>query len=109
MKLDSWHVTHQEVPQFAKLKGHSYLDGQYLSLSCADFAEMYTGHHLWNNCKRQTMRLTLNETPLFYERRGFLHSSGSSDDQGIRSSNSAGSIFPCLSQRFGSSVRIYLK
>lgn len=49
MKLDSWHVTHQEVPQFAKLKGHSYLDGQYLSLSCADFAEMYTGHHLWNN------------------------------------------------------------
>ena len=37
------------VPQFAKLKGHSYLDGQYLSLSCADFAEMYTGHHLWNN------------------------------------------------------------
>ena len=62
-----------------------------------------------NVCKRQTMRLTLNETPLFYERRGFLHSSGSSDDQGIRSSNSAGSIFPCLSQRFGSSVRIYLK
>ena len=61
------------------------------------------------NGKRQTMRLTLNETPLFYERRGFLHSSGSSDDQGIRSSNSAGSIFPCLSQRFGSSVRIYLK
>ena len=60
-------------------------------------------------CKRQTMNLTLNETPLFYERRGFLHSSGSSDDQGIRSSNSAGSIFPCLSQRFGSSVRIYLK
>lgn len=49
MKLDSWHVTHQEVPQFAKLKGHSYLGGQYLSLSCADFAEMYTGHHLWNN------------------------------------------------------------
>jgi DNA repair exonuclease SbcCD ATPase subunit len=62
-----------------------------------------------NKSKRQTMRLTLNETPLFYERRGFLHSSGSSDDQGIRSSNSAGSIFPCLSQRFGSSVRIYLK
>lgn len=59
--------------------------------------------------KRQTMNLTLNETPLFYERRGFLHSSGSSDDQGIRSSNSAGSIFPCLSQRFGNSVRIYLK
>lgn len=48
-KIGSWHVTHQEVSQFAKLKGHSYLDGQYLSLSCADFAEMYTGHHLWNN------------------------------------------------------------
>lgn len=66
-------------------------------------------HKLQIEGKRQTMRLTLNETPLFYERRGFLHSSGSSDDQGIRSSNSAGSIFPCLSQRFGSSVRIYLK
>ena len=25
-KIGSWHVTHQEVPQFAKLKGHSYLD-----------------------------------------------------------------------------------
>lgn len=59
--------------------------------------------------KRQTMRLTLNETPLFYERRGFLHSSGSSDGQGIKSSNSAESIFSCLSQRFGNSVRIYLE
>ena len=66
-------------------------------------------YNLRKKSKRQTMRLTLNETPLFYERRGFLHSSGSSDDQGIRSSNSAGSIFPCLSQRFGNSVRIYLK
>ena len=75
----------------------------------ADNTEKKTPIVLTVDGKRQTMRLTLNETPLFYERRGFLHSSGSSDDQGIRSSNSAGSIFPCLSQRFGSSVRIYLK
>lgn len=32
-----------------KIELDSYLGGQYLSLSCADFAEMYTGHHLWNN------------------------------------------------------------
>ena len=49
MQLDCWNNMHQEVPQFAKLKGHSYLDGSYLSLSCTDFAEMYTGHHLWKD------------------------------------------------------------
>ena len=34
--------------------------------------------------KRQTMRLTLKYTPLVYERRGFLHSSGRLSDHGIR-------------------------
>lgn len=49
MKLECWNGLHQEVPQFARLKGHTYLEGPYLSLSCADFGEMYTGHHLWKN------------------------------------------------------------
>ena len=34
--------------------------------------------------KRQTMRLPLKQTPLFYERRGFLHSSGRLSDHGIK-------------------------
>lgn len=49
LKLEFWNGIHQEVPQFARLKGHTYLDGSYLSLSCADFGEMYTGHHLWKD------------------------------------------------------------
>ena len=32
----------------------------------------------------QTMRLRLKYTPLFYERRGFLHSSGRLSDHGIK-------------------------
>ena len=36
------------------------------------------------NSKRQTMRLPLKQTPLFYERRGFLHSSGRLFDHGIK-------------------------
>ena len=48
-KMDVWNGLHQEIPQFAKLKGHSYLDGAWLSLSCSDFAEMYTGHHMWSD------------------------------------------------------------
>ena len=49
MDLDNWGGTHREVPQFSRLKGHTYLDGPWLSLSCADFGEMYTGHHLWRD------------------------------------------------------------
>ena len=36
------------------------------------------------NGKRQTIRLTLKYTPLDYERRGFLHSSGRLSDHGIK-------------------------
>ena len=52
---------------------------------CMDKSLELLENHLWETlkCKRQTMRLTLNETPLFYERRGFRHSSGSSSAQGI--------------------------
>ncbi len=47
--MDIWTPLHQEVPQFGRLKGHTYLDGGFLSLSCADFGEMYTGHHSWRD------------------------------------------------------------
>ena len=57
MTMDVWGGIHQEVPQFSKLKGHSYLDGPWLSLSCADFAEMYTGHHSWEDyCLSATLK-----------------------------------------------------
>lgn len=49
LQMEYWHGLHQKVPQFARLKGHTYLEGPYLSLSCADFGEMYTGHHLWKD------------------------------------------------------------
>ena len=49
MALDVWPGGHREVPQFGRLKGHTYLDGPWLSLSCADFGEMYTGHHSWGD------------------------------------------------------------
>lgn len=55
-KMDAWGGLHQEVPQFSRLKGHVYMDGPWMSLSCADFGEMYTGHHLWEN---YTMSATL--------------------------------------------------
>ena len=47
--LEQWTGLHQEIAQFAKLKGHTYLEGPYLSLSCGDFAELYTGSHTWDD------------------------------------------------------------
>lgn len=49
MEMNCWTGLHQDVPQFGRLKGHTYLEGPWLSLSCADFGEMYTGHHLWED------------------------------------------------------------
>ena len=49
MEMNCWTGLHQDVPQFGRLKGHTYLEGPWLSLSCADFGEMYTGHHLWKD------------------------------------------------------------
>ena len=63
MALDVWPGGHREVPQFGRLKGHTYLDGPWLSLSCADFGEMYTGHHSWGD---YTLSATLK--PLTGER-----------------------------------------
>ena len=47
--VEDWGHLHLEIAQFGKLKGHSYLDGSYLSLSCGDFAEMYTGGYHWKD------------------------------------------------------------
>ncbi|MEG1427338.1 MAG: family 16 glycoside hydrolase [Oscillospiraceae bacterium] len=49
IKDEAWNGIHREVSQFSRLKGLSYLDGKYLSLSCSDFGEMYTGHYNWEN------------------------------------------------------------
>lgn len=46
-----WTGLHREVSQFSKLKGLFYLDGGQLHLSCADFAEAYTGRHDWKDYK----------------------------------------------------------
>lgn len=47
--IEMWNGIHREISQFTKLKGVSYLDGAYLSLSCCDFGEMYTGRHDWQD------------------------------------------------------------
>lgn len=47
---ENWNGQHKEIHQFSKLKGIAYLDGESLSLSCSDFAEIYTGHHDWQDC-----------------------------------------------------------
>lgn len=49
LTMDRWTGLHQEVPQFGRVKGHAYLEDPWLSLSCTDFGEMYTGHHLWKD------------------------------------------------------------
>ena len=40
---------HREVTQFTRLKGLMYLADDRLHLSCADFAEAYTGRHDWKD------------------------------------------------------------
>ncbi len=54
-----WTPLHREISQFTKLKGLFYLEGGKVHLSCADFAEAYTGRHDWDN---YTAEFTL--TPL---------------------------------------------
>lgn len=44
-KEEVWTGIHREISQFTKLKGLMYLEDGCLNLSCADFAEAYTGHH----------------------------------------------------------------
>lgn len=54
-----WPGLHREVRQFTRLKGMLYLEADQLHLSCADFAEAYTGKYDW---KDYTATFTL--TPL---------------------------------------------
>ncbi len=42
-----WTGNHAEVSQMTRVKGLLYLEDGLLNLSCADFAEAYTGRHDW--------------------------------------------------------------
>lgn len=44
-----WTGLHREVSQFTKLKGLIYLRDGQLNITCADFAEAYTGRHDWTD------------------------------------------------------------
>jgi ADP-ribosylglycohydrolase len=44
-----WTGRHREIRQFSRLKGLWYREGAYAHLSCADFGEVYTGHHRWRD------------------------------------------------------------
>ncbi len=46
---DYWSPLRQEISQFTKLKGISYLVDGRLHLSCHDFGEMYTGGYDWED------------------------------------------------------------
>lgn len=48
-----WTAVHREVSQFTKLKGLMYLEDGRLHLSCADFAEAYTGRHDWEDYRAE--------------------------------------------------------
>jgi ADP-ribosylglycohydrolase len=48
-KLERWPGLHREIAQFSRLKGLWYLEDGRAHLSCADFGEVYTGHHSWND------------------------------------------------------------
>lgn len=44
-----WPGLHREISQMTRLKGLMYLADGQLHLSCADFAEAYTGRHDWQD------------------------------------------------------------
>ena len=48
-KADYWGGLHTNYTQFVKLKGLMYLADGMLNLSCADFAEAYTGGYDWKD------------------------------------------------------------
>lgn len=48
-RTERWAGLHEEISQFTRLKGLMYLEGGQLHLSCADFAEAYTGRHDWKD------------------------------------------------------------
>jgi hypothetical protein len=48
-KEEVWTGLHREIRQFSRLKGLWYRENGYAHLSCADFGEVYTGHHGWKD------------------------------------------------------------
>ncbi|WP_130838578.1 ADP-ribosylglycohydrolase family protein [Lachnoclostridium sp. Marseille-P6806] len=50
---DFWNGLHREISQFTRLKGLMYLADRELHLSCADFAECYTGRYDWKDYRVQ--------------------------------------------------------
>ena len=48
-----WTGLHKEISQFTKLKGLIYMADGQMNLSCADFAEMYTGRYDWTDYEAQ--------------------------------------------------------
>lgn len=48
-KEEVWNGLHREISQFTRLKGLQYLESGEFHISCADFAESYTGRYDWND------------------------------------------------------------
>ena len=59
---EQWTNCHWEISQFTKLKGLIYLENGEMHLSCADFAEAYTGRYDW-----QDYQAEFSFTPLIGE------------------------------------------
>ncbi|MEM1485131.1 ADP-ribosylglycohydrolase family protein [Oscillospiraceae bacterium PP1C4] len=47
--IERWKSDHEEISQFTRLKGNVYLEEGSLNLSCADYAEAYTGGYDWKD------------------------------------------------------------
>lgn len=47
--MEVWSPSQKEIRQFTRLKGLTWLDGDRLHLSGADFGEVYTGGYGWND------------------------------------------------------------
>lgn len=49
VKEEVWTGIHKGISQFTRLKGLAYLSKDMLHLTCADYAEVYTGCHDWQD------------------------------------------------------------
>ncbi|MBR6767498.1 MAG: ADP-ribosylglycohydrolase family protein [Clostridia bacterium] len=48
-RVEFWNPSHTEISQFTRLKGLLYMENGSMHMSCADFAEAYTGRHDWQD------------------------------------------------------------
>jgi ADP-ribosylglycohydrolase len=73
-----WNGIHREISQFTKLKGNAYLEGNALSLSCGDFAEVYTGRYDWKDyrCAVTLKPVTGEDHFLLFRVQGAIRSYG---------------------------------